>query len=70
MATDTLKAGIPQLTLAGGMQIVFEAISPTTGATVAGVIVRNVAIYADDLTALQSGGLERPRLVAGFLPGG
>jgi hypothetical protein len=49
MATDTLKAGIPFLALDGGMSIVFEAINPTTGAPVAGVVVRAVAIYADNL---------------------
>jgi hypothetical protein len=67
MATDTLKAGIPFLSLDSGMQIVFEAIDPTTGASVAGVIVSGVAIYANDLSTPVEDGSEP--LKAGLLPG-
>ena len=69
MATDTLVAGIPQLALDGGMSIVFEAIDPTTGAAVSGVVVSNVAIYADDLSQTALAGITPPTLAAGFLPG-
>lgn len=66
MATDTLKASIPFLQLDSGMQIVFEAIHPTTGAAVTGVVVSNVAIYATDLSAVP---VEPVALEAGLLPG-
>lgn len=42
-----LLAPLPNATLVGGMSIVLEAIDPTTGAAVAGVIVSDLAIYAD-----------------------
>lgn len=47
MATSEAIAPLPRLTLTGGMQIVFEAIDPTTGLAVAGVVVSQVAIYSD-----------------------
>jgi hypothetical protein len=69
VATDTLKAGIPVLALYDGMLVQFEAISPTTGAAITGVVVSNVAIYGDDLTSdLESGGAT-PVLAFGLLPG-
>jgi hypothetical protein len=42
-----LIAPLARTTLINGMQIKFEAIDPSTGAAVAGVVVSNVAIYAD-----------------------
>lgn len=45
MATDQLMAPLPQITLEPGMQIVFEAINPTTGAAVNGVTVKGITIY-------------------------
>lgn len=69
MATDTLIASIPQLALDAGMSIVFEAIDPTTGAAVAGVVVSGVAIYADDLSNIGGANVKPPTLALGFLPG-
>lgn len=43
-----LIAPLPRLTLSNGMSIAFEAISPTTGLAVTGVVVSAVAIYGDD----------------------
>lgn len=40
-----LMSTLAQLTLANGMSITFEAISPTTGAAITGVKVSNVAVY-------------------------
>ena len=48
MATDQLMAPLPQITLEPGMQIVFEAISPTTGLAITGVTVKGIAIYGTD----------------------
>lgn len=45
MATDSLMAPLPDLTLEGGMMVKLEAIDPTTGLAVAGVTVRAIAIY-------------------------
>jgi hypothetical protein len=42
-----LIAPLPRLTLVSGMVIAFEAIDPTTGAAVGGVVVSDAAIYAD-----------------------
>ena len=42
-----LLAPLPNATLIGGMSIVLEALDPTTGNPVAGVIVSDLAIYAD-----------------------
>lgn len=36
-----------EATLIGGMSIVLEAIDPTTGAAVSGVVLTNVAIYCE-----------------------
>lgn len=45
---EPLISPFPRIGLEPGMQIVFEAVSPTTGATVAGVTVSEVRIYAGD----------------------
>lgn len=45
MATDSLMAPLPDLTLEGGMIVQLEAIDPTTGLAVAGVKVKAIAIY-------------------------
>ena len=68
MANDTLKAGIPVLALYDGMQIVFEAFDPTTGAAVTGVVVSNVAIYGDDLATTADELVTVPPLAGGLLP--
>lgn len=69
MATDTLKAGIPQIALDAGYSIVFEAIDPATGLPVAGVVISNVTIYGDDLAAGTNAADNPPRLASGLLPG-
>lgn len=40
-----------QVVLGPGYQITFEAIDPVTGAPVTGVVVSNIGIGADDLSA-------------------
>ena len=45
-----LLSTMAQVELDTGMQITFEAIDPTSGAPVTGVIVSNIAIGADDLS--------------------
>lgn len=49
MATDTLKASIPGLQLAQKVQLVWEAIDPTTGANVSGVKVSAIGVYGPNL---------------------
>jgi hypothetical protein len=44
VATSQEEAGLPIVTLAGGSRLVLEAISPTTGAQVAGVAISGVTI--------------------------
>lgn len=46
---DALEGPIPVIHLYAGMVVRFEAIDPTTGADVAGVVVRNVAVYGQGL---------------------
>ena len=46
-----LQAGLVQVPLTPGCQVVWEAINPTTGAQVAGVTVTNPTVYGRDLTA-------------------
>lgn len=41
-----LQSRIPLLTLDNGCQVIFEAISATTGLAITGVTVTNVSIYA------------------------
>ncbi len=49
MATDTLIGGIaPDTILDDKCQVVAEAINPTTGAAVGGVLVSNFFLYVDD----------------------
>jgi hypothetical protein len=50
VATDTLIAGIPILDLTQGMTVKFEAVSPTTGAAITGVVVSAASIYGRDIT--------------------
>lgn len=47
MATTQALAVLPELTLAPGMQIRFEALDPTTSLAVAGVTVEAVSIVGD-----------------------
>lgn len=48
MTVQTAQAPLPPITLTGGMQIIFEAISPTTGLAVSGVKVGPGHIYGID----------------------
>jgi hypothetical protein len=49
MATETLTAAMPALELTEGERLVLEAIDPTTGLAVAGVVVNNFVVYGRDL---------------------
>lgn len=69
MATDTLKTGMPIYDLDVGMSIVFDAIDPTTGATVAGVVVSNAAIYGDGTTTVAGDTTSGIQLSSAWLPG-
>lgn len=59
MTVYTLQAGLPDIGIVGGMSVVLEAISPTTGLPITGVKVTRVAVYGQDQsagdTALESG---------------
>lgn len=55
MATDTLKATIPELQPTQKMQLVWEAINPTTGAAVSGVKVSSIGIYGVNLGGKPAG---------------
>lgn len=58
MATDyTLHEGFPNLRLQEGMQVRLNAINPTTGAEVTGVVSSRWSIYGDD-TGDNATGLE------------
>lgn len=46
-----LLSTMAQVVLGPGFQITFEAIDPTSGAPVTGVVVSNIGIGADDLSA-------------------
>ena len=69
MATDTLKAGIPIISLDSGYQVVFEAIDPTTGNVLTDVVIENVAIYGDDLAAATDTTSSTVVLKSALLPG-
>jgi len=51
VAHHTLEADLPWIELPGGFKIVFEARSPTADASITGVTVTDVAIYAEDINA-------------------
>lgn len=56
MTNALLRGDLPAVTLDAGCTVTFEALSPTTGATITGVVVSNAALYgvnvtADDVTA-------------------
>jgi hypothetical protein len=51
MATLTLTAAMPALELTEGESLVLEAIDPTTGAAVTGVVCNNFTIYASESDA-------------------
>jgi len=49
-----LLSTMAEVTLGPGYQIVFEAIDPTTGAPVSGVVVSEIAIGAEDISGTSS----------------
>lgn len=51
MTNPLLLAPLPETTLDAGCTVTFEALDPTTGATVTGVVVSNVALYGLNDTA-------------------
>lgn len=51
MTVWTQEADLPWIELPGGFQLVFEAISPTTGAAITGCTVSNVALYGLNIAA-------------------
>lgn len=51
MTVYTLLAPMPEAQLVSGMKLRLEAIDPTTGATVTGVVSTNWAIYGIDMSA-------------------
>ena len=48
MATTEAFVGMPQVELTGGAILRLEAIDPTTGAAVGGVVAKNMVIYASE----------------------
>lgn len=58
MANNEQVAPAARVTLAGGMTVAFEAIDPTTGAFVAGVVVTNAAVKGDDGTPVSGSAQE------------
>lgn len=51
MTVYTLQAPMPAITIPGGTVLTLEAIDPTTGNSVAGVALTNVAVYGYDLSS-------------------
>jgi len=47
MATSELFVGMPQVELTGGAILKLEALDPTTGAAVAGVVAKDMVIYGN-----------------------
>jgi hypothetical protein len=46
VASGPIIAPLPEIVLGPGYQVVLEAIDPSTGATVAGVVITDATIYA------------------------
>ena len=63
MTTYNLQAPMPAIRLASGMKLKLEAIDPTTGAAVTGVVATDWAIYGENVSG-ETGALEDivPRL--------
>lgn len=61
MANNEQVAPLARATLIAGMTIAFEAISPTDGSMVGGVVIDVAAIYGDD-------GIPEPATVGGAAP--
>jgi hypothetical protein len=55
MATTELFVGMPQVELTGGAILKLEAIDPTTGAAVGGVVAKDMVIYGNQGAAADEG---------------
>jgi hypothetical protein len=66
MSTVQRIAGMPVLVLDNGARIILEAIDPTTGAQVAGVDIRGVAITYEPGTV--AGDVKPPDVFLAHLP--
>jgi hypothetical protein len=51
-----LLSTMAEVTLGPSYKVIFEAIDPTSGAAVTGVVVSNIAIAAEDLTGRAAAG--------------
>jgi hypothetical protein len=69
VASGPIIAPLPEIDLGPGCQVVLEAIDPSTGATVAGVVITDATIYAEDVSGLGFDILPGPPLLS-FQPGG
>jgi hypothetical protein len=54
MAANQLIGPLPAITLDAGCSITVEAIDPSSGATVSGVVVSQVAIYGVNVTPAEA----------------
>jgi hypothetical protein len=64
VAHHTLESDLPWIEIPGEFQLVFEAISPTTGAAITSVDVSNVAIYGENV----GGGKLLDRIIPALTP--
>ena len=63
---QSLQSSFPDIDLGPGMQIVFEAVDPTTGDPVSGVTVSAITIYPEGASAAEPAGSFGPFM---FVPG-
>lgn len=57
MTNPLVLASLPEVTLDNGCTVTFEALDPTTGATITGVVVSNGALYGVNVTDDSAGAL-------------
>lgn len=72
MAQSQLIAPLPLMQLDAGARVIVDAIDPSTGASVAGVVVSDVTIYATNITGGESSGgsvFAEPQVLLAFEPG-
>lgn len=55
MTNPLLQANLPEVTLDAGCTVTFEALDPSSGATITGVVVSNAALYGLNVTDDGSG---------------
>ena len=60
MTNPLVLAQLPELTLDAGCTVTFEALSPTTGATVSGVVISSATLYGVNETGDQTPALPDP----------